>query len=165
MVPKWVGLGLNWSSPFICALYYGLVAHYNFLSISHSVHCLPKHIPLSSLLEKMPLKKALSACCLLNSTHPNKDQIQSTVKERKRKKKKAYLLHKIHWKKRNPPPVLPILAPHISKPPILSRTPLPLLPPQIIVCEPDAPDPSQQNNNRRSQSVRYRHWMAAVEVN
>jgi hypothetical protein len=55
---------------------------------------------------------------------------------------KMYLLGEKHCKERNPPPVLAVLFPHITKSPILSLTPLPFFSSEIIMCQPYAPNPN-----------------------
>ncbi|ONK55864.1 uncharacterized protein A4U43_C10F1750 [Asparagus officinalis] len=41
--------------------------------------------------------------------------------------------------------------PHITKPPVLPRSPLPLLPPEIAMRQPQTPSPRQQNRHPRPQ--------------
>lgn len=89
---------------------------------------------------------------------------QSIYILKKKKIRNGDLLRSIDGEEGDPPPMLPILSLHISKPPILSGTPLPLFPPKIVVSQPHTPQPRQHYHRPRPPRVELRQWVALVEM-
>jgi len=57
------------------------------------------------------------------------------------------LLRHVDGEEGSPPPMLSILMTQISETPILPGTPLPLFSPEVVVDQPDTPQPSQQDHS------------------
>ena len=76
-----------------------------------------------------------------------------------------YLLRSIDRKEGNPPPMLAILATHISEPPILSDTPLPLFPPKVVVGKSQTPNPCQCYHNSRPPQVILGQRVCCIVIN
>lgn len=77
---------------------------------------------------------------------------------------KIYLLNEVNTKERNPPPVLAVLFRHVGEPPILSRTPLPLLSPEVVVGQSDGPNPCQNHHRHRPPLVIFRIRVICKEM-
>lgn len=76
----------------------------------------------------------------------------------------CHLLREVDGEEGDEPPGFPILPPHLVEPPVLPRAPLPTLPPEVVVREPDAPHPRQPNRHSRPRRVRLGHRVAGVIV-
>ena len=57
-----------------------------------------------------------------------------------------------------------IFVSHLGEAPIFSLTPLPLLPPKVGMSEADAPNPSQSDDDPRSNGVAFGSRVQSIEM-
>lgn len=65
----------------------------------------------------------------------------------------SYLLRNVDGEEREPPPVFPVLFPQVVEPPVFSSAPLPIFPPEVVMSQPNTPNPCQDHDNHGSPLV------------
>lgn len=76
-----------------------------------------------------------------------------------------YLLRNVDGEEREPPPVFPVLFPQVVEPPVFSSAPLPIFPPEVVMSQPNTPNPRQDHDNHGSPLIVLSQRMRREVVN